>query len=162
MAQTAKRNGFFLHPKEYYRHIFHSPPPHSYLSVARLGEKILAIDVVVIFAGVAHYVFGASNDEEKNRMPTYAAQWGALGHAKHYGCTSYNFGGISTDRMPVRGWTGLTRFKKNFGGREVVHSDFFDIVIHPFWYHLYTLRKHIKAYGKEGDRQGAGSHRNNR
>lgn len=145
MAQTAKRNGFYLHQKEYYRHIFHSPPPHSHLSLARFGEKILAIDFVVVFSGIAHYVFGASSDEEKNRMPTYAAQWGAIRHAVQHGCAAYNFGGITSDHTPVRGWEGLTRFKKNFGGREVIHSDFFDIVIHPLWYWLYVIRKRIKS-----------------
>lgn len=144
MAQTAKRNGFYLHPKEYYRHIFHSLPPHSYLSVARYGEQILAIDFVIAFSGIAHYVFGASSDQEKNRMPTYAAQWGAIRHATQHGCITYNFGGITTDHMPVRGWEGLTRFKKNFGGREVIHSDFFDVVINPLWYWLYVIRKRIK------------------
>lgn len=145
MAQTAKRNGFTLHPKEYYRHIFHTPPPHSYLSLARFGEKILAIDFIVIFSGVAHYVFGASSDEEKNRMPTYAAQWKAIRHAMQRGCAAFNFGGIATDRMPVRGWEGLTRFKKHFGGREVIHSNFFDVVINHLWYWLYVIRKRIKS-----------------
>lgn len=144
MAQTAKRNGFYLHPQGYYRHIFQCPPPHSYLSLARFGEKILAIDFVVVFCGIANYVFGASSDEEKNRMPTYAAQWRAIRHAKEHGCTAYNFGGITTNHMPVRGWEGLTRFKKNFGGREVIHSDFFDVVINPLWYWLYVTRKRIK------------------
>lgn len=145
MAQTAKRNSFTLHTKKYYRHIFHSPPLHSYLSVARFDKKILVIDFIVIFSGVAHYVFGASSDEEKNRMPTYAAQWKAIRHAKRQDCAVYNFGGITTNRMPTRGWDGLTRFKKNFGGKEVIHSDFFDVIINPFWYQLYTLRKIIKA-----------------
>jgi hypothetical protein len=37
-----------------------------------------------------------------------------------------------------------TIFKKKFGGKEIAHSDFFDVVVNPFWYHLYNFRKRIK------------------
>ena len=145
MLGTAKRNGFSLHKKDYYINIFQNlSKTNSYLSIAKYGEKILAIDLIIIFGKIANYVFGGSSNEERNRMPTYLAQWKAICRAKQLGCDYYNFGGIATKNKIYKGWDGLTIFKKKFGGKEITHSDFFDVVVSSFWYHLYNFRKLIK------------------
>lgn len=145
MSETAKRNGFSIHQKNYYDSIFQNPhKANTYLSIAKHGQKILAIDLIIVFGKIANYVFGGSSNEERNRMPTYLAQWKAICHAKELNCDFYNFGGITTENKIYKGWDGLTLFKKKFGGKEIIHSDFFDVVVNPFWYHLYNLRKRIK------------------
>ncbi len=146
MVGTAKRNGFSLHKKDYYKIIFQnlSKTKNNYLTIAKYEQKILAIDLVVFFGKIANHVFGGSSNEERNRMPTYLAQWKAICYAKKLNCENYNFGGIATENKIYRGWDGLTIFKKKFGGNEIRHSDFFDVVVSPFWYHLYNFRKFIK------------------
>ncbi len=146
MAGAAKRNGFNLHQKNYYQNIFQnlSKIDNSYLSIASYNQKILAIDLVIVFGKIANYVFGGSSDEYRNFCPSYSAQWLAIRNAKKIGCENYNFGGIMTANKIYRGWDGLTRFKKGFSGKEINHSDFFDVVVSPFWYHLYNFRKRIK------------------
>jgi lipid II:glycine glycyltransferase (peptidoglycan interpeptide bridge formation enzyme) len=146
MTETAGRNGFHLHEKNYYKGVFENLPniPNSYLVVARYGEKILVIDLLIVWGGIGNHVFGCSSNEERTRLPNYLAQWAAIRHAKKIGCSSYNFGGITTKEHPNAGWEGLTRFKKRFGGREVRHSEFFDAVASPFWYGLYNLRKRLQ------------------
>ena len=146
MAGTAERNGFRLHPREYYRTIFDdmSTLPGSYLSVASFEGKILAIDLIIVSGGVANYVFGGSSSEERNRMPTYSAQWKAITYAKMIRCTAYNFGGVAGDDDTYKGWQGLTAFKKKFGGYLVTHAVFYDVVVNPFWYYAYVIRKSIR------------------
>jgi len=146
MTETAKRNGFSLHHKDYYANIFQNLENiNSYLSIARFEGKILAIDLVVVFGKTANYIFGGSSSEGRNRMPTsHLAQWKAICHAKQLGCVNYNFGGISTGNYIYKGWEGITIFKKRFGGREVKHSDFFDVISNHFLYRIYNLRKLIK------------------
>jgi len=145
ILQTAKRDGFSIHQKNYYEGIFQNlHKTNAYLSVAKHGQIILAIDLVIVFGKIANYVFGGSSNEERNRMPTYLAQWKAICHAKKLNCDFYNFGGITTENKIYKGWDGLTLFKKKFGGKEITHSDFFDVVVNPFWYHLYNFRKCIK------------------
>lgn len=146
MKITADRNGFSLHDREYYKVIFESLNgiKNSYLSIAKFGEKILAIDLIIVYSGIANYVFGGSSDEERNRMPTYLAQWKAIQYAKSIGCSDYNFGGISNGDSIYKGWEGITKYKMKFGGYEVRHSDFYDFVIDPMIYYLYCLRKLIK------------------
>lgn len=146
MQETSERNGFRLHSEAYYREVFRSLPEvtNSFLSIARYGEKILAIDLIVVFGQTAHYVFGGSSGQERNRLAAYAGMWRAISWAKEIGCAEFNFGAISNVDDKYKGWDSLTTFKKKFGGREVVHSDFFDLVISPFWYWLYNIRKLIK------------------
>ncbi len=145
LVGTAHRNGFRLHAKEYYKTIFDTlSSDASYVVVARYGKKILAMDLIVVFGSIATYVFGGSSNEERNRMPTYSAHWRGICHAKMLGCKYYNFGGISTEGDVYKGWDGLTTFKMKFGGNEVAHSEFFDVVEKPLLYTLYNLRKRFK------------------
>ncbi len=148
MKETSVRNTFGLHPKEYYRHIFENSEKrrNAYLTVARYGEKILVIDFLVVFGEMANYVFSGSSTEHRNLMPSYLAEWEAIRHARAINCKQYNFGGISGGRDTRREWEGITRFKKRFGGQELVHSDFYDVVIHPAWYYLYSASKLFKKF----------------
>ncbi|MEI6191215.1 MAG: peptidoglycan bridge formation glycyltransferase FemA/FemB family protein [bacterium] len=147
MAGTAERNSFKLHPKNYYRNIFQNLPKiNAHLAVAKYNEKILVIDLVIIYGGVANYVFSGSSNEERDKMPTYLALWKSILQAKALGCKYYNFGGISAENRPEKSWEGLTAFKKKWGGQEISHSDFFDLVANPFLYHLYNLRKLLKRF----------------
>jgi peptidoglycan pentaglycine glycine transferase (the first glycine) len=147
MTTTAERNKFSLHPRAYYKRIFEEMEmmSNAYLAVARYADSVLAIDLIIVWGGVANYVFGCSDDRERNRMPSYAAQWAAIREAKRRGCRFYNFGGVTSSRDEYEGWEGLTRFKRRFGGEEILHSDFYDLVAEPFWYHLYNVRKAIKS-----------------
>ncbi len=145
MKITAKRNGFSLHPKAYYEAIFKNlDKNNAYLSVALFTGKILAIDLIIIYGGVANYVFACSSDEERNRAPSYGAIWTAIKYAKSLGCEYFNFGGISSIEHPNKSWDGLTNFKMKFGGEKIIHSDFYDLVINHLAYNLYNLRKYIK------------------
>ena len=148
MTGTAKRNRFSIHQKSYYKNIFQNLHKiNAYLSIAKYGQRVLAIDLIIVSGKVANYVFGGSSNDERNRMPTYLAQWKAICHAKKLNCGYYNFGGISAENKIYKGWDGLTIFKKKFGGKEITHSDFFDVVVNPFWYHLYNFRKRLKKIG---------------
>ncbi len=151
MEETAFRNEFKLHEKEYYKNIFSESKENKniYLSIARFEGKILVIDFVFIFGETAMYIFGASSNEHKNLSAPHLAQFRALLHAKKLGAKVYNFGGVEDpERKLVKGWEGLTSFKQKFGGRLFKHSDLYDHVQNPFWYAAYTLRKFLKKFIK--------------
>ena len=145
MAGTAERNGFNLHSKDYYQNIFNNlAKTKSHLAVARYKEEILVIDLIITYGEVVSYVFSGSSNKERNKMPTYLALWQSILVAKKQGSTYYNFGGISGTDMPEKNWEGLTAFKKKWGGKEIKHGDFIDIVTNPLWYLLYNSRKFLK------------------
>ena len=147
MEITSKRNGFGLHPKKYYETIFKNlDNSYAFLTIARFGDKILAMDLIIRYGDIANYVFACTSNEERNRAPAYGAIWSAIKHSKALGAKYFNFGGISTDDMPNKSWNGLTSFKKKFGGFEIHHSDFYDLVTDWPLYILYLLRKFFKSF----------------
>jgi lipid II:glycine glycyltransferase (peptidoglycan interpeptide bridge formation enzyme) len=57
---------------------------------------------------------------------------------------TYDFGGIGE-----KGWEGISRFKKGFGGFEVVYPGSFDLIYSPIWYNVYKQgRKLMKVIPK--------------
>ncbi len=144
MEDTAARNGFSLHAREYYAYVFeHLTECNGYLAVATYEGQTLVIDVVVVYGGVANHIYGASSSEHRTISPSGLTQWKSIQHAKEMGAQFYNFGGISDGDL-YQGWEGLTRFKKRFGGVEMHHSPFYDVVLNWFWYTLYNLRKTVQ------------------
>ena len=92
MTVTGGRDGFGVHSKEYYQRayeLFH-PKATCELLVAEYDGKPLASLMVFANAKRAWYVYGASNNEERNRMPTYLLQWEAIRWAKARGCEEYD------------------------------------------------------------------------
>jgi lipid II:glycine glycyltransferase (peptidoglycan interpeptide bridge formation enzyme) len=146
---TAKRNNFTLHPEEYYKNIFSNLDKNNeggLLVVASFGEEILVIDLIIVFAGTANYVFSGSSSENRNLMPAYLAQWVSILEAKKLGCREYNFGGVNLNKKGIENnWAGLSDYKVKFGGHLVTHPGFYDIVWQPLWYLVYNLRKLIKS-----------------
>ncbi len=146
--ETAKRDGFKLHDKSYYKSIFDlaDKEKNAFLSIAKYDGKIVVMDFIFMFGGIGNYVFGSSSSEFRNLMPTYLAQWTAIQESRKLGCQNYNFGGIATEKNKkiYKGWEGLSFFKRKFGGFEVDHSDFYDFVGDGFLYFLYNFRKSLK------------------
>ena len=154
MQVTAERGHFKLHPRNYYENIFTNLDKEnrerSFLSIAYLGEEILVIDLVVVFGKVALYLFSGSSNENRNLTPAYLAQWQSIIQAKKLGCFEYNFGGVSLDKgNHKKDWAGFTDYKIKFGGRAVIHSDFYDVIFKHLWYFMYILRKFISSIRHE-------------
>ncbi|MBI2609962.1 peptidoglycan bridge formation glycyltransferase FemA/FemB family protein [Candidatus Giovannonibacteria bacterium] len=146
MVETSIRDGFSLHPKKYYESIFKniSKIPNSYLAAAKYQEEVLVINLIIVYNKSANYIFSGSANKYRNLSPSYSALWAAIRHAKKIGCENFNLGGISLGET-YKGWENLSKFKQRFGGRQINHSDFYDVVNMPFWYQLYNLRRVMKV-----------------
>lgn len=148
ISATAKRDGFHLHPKSYYQAVFADIVKRKigFLVIARLEKTILSIHLVLGHAGKAMFLFGGTSDVHRNLGASHLAHWRAIVHAKRLGFDWYNFGGITSVTYPRKTWQGITAFKQKFGGRELVYSPFFDLVLEPSQYRIFLLRKWVKRY----------------
>jgi lipid II:glycine glycyltransferase (peptidoglycan interpeptide bridge formation enzyme) len=72
-------------------------------------------------------------------MAPFLLQWGAVLKAKERGMKWYDFWGIDEKK-----WSGVTRFKKRFGGKEVSYPPASDLVLSKFWYKIYKTSKALK------------------
>jgi len=88
------------------------------------GGKIVAAAIIIFYNGQAFYHHSGSLSSGDGSNVSYLLQWRVIQEAKKRGCTLYNFWGISPDNQPQHPWTGLSRFKKGFGGfaEEYMHA----------------------------------------
>lgn len=127
MAVTGARDGFGVHSQEYFRAAYDlfNPRGMCTLLMAEFEGRPLAGLMAFARGTRAWYFYGASNDEERNRMPTYLLQWQAMRWAREMGCTEYDLWGVPdvdeealeagfSDRSD--GLWGVYRFKRGFGG----------------------------------------------
>jgi peptidoglycan pentaglycine glycine transferase (the first glycine) len=148
MTVTGGRDKFGVHSKEYYQRayeLFH-PKGTCELLVAEFEGKPLASLMVFANGKRAWYVYGASNDQERNRMPTYLLQWEAIRWAKARGCEEYDLWGVPDENEDVLeaqfesrhdGLWGVYRFKRGFGGEVKRSAQALDRVYNPLLYRAY-------------------------
>lgn len=149
MLITGGRDNFGVHSKEYYQRaydLFH-PKGICELLVAEYEGKPLASLMVFANGNRAWYVYGASNNEERNRMPTYLLQWEAIRWAKSKGCDEYDLWGVpdeTEETLEVNfesrhdGLWGVYRFKRGFGGELKRAAQALDRVYNPLLYWMYV------------------------
>ncbi len=124
---TGSRDGFGVHSLDYYHRaydLFHRGG-FCELLVAEYSGNPLAALMVFAHGRRAWYIYGASNDEERNRMPTYLLQWEAMRWARAQGCEEYDLWGVPDEEEEKLeagfenrqdGLWGVYRFKRGFGG----------------------------------------------
>ena len=151
MLVTGGRDGFGVHSLEYYQRayqLFH-PTGMAELLVAEFEGTPLAALMVFAHGKRAWYVYGASNDRERNRMPTYLLQWEAMRWARSKGAEEYDLWGVPdadedtleagfTERSD--GLWGVYRFKRGFGGELKRAAQAMDRIYNPLLYKLYEWR----------------------
>jgi lipid II:glycine glycyltransferase (peptidoglycan interpeptide bridge formation enzyme) len=151
MLVTGGRDNFGVHSLEYYRRayeLFH-PAGMCELLVAEYEGRPLAALMVFAHGRRAWYVYGASNDEERNRMPTYLLQWEAMRWARSKGAEEYDLWGVPDEDEETLeanfesrqdGLWGVYRFKRGFGGELKRAVQAHDRVYKPWLYRLYLWR----------------------
>jgi peptidoglycan pentaglycine glycine transferase (the first glycine) len=143
-ALTAQRDDFPIRPLDYYRRAWGTfmQAGLAHALVAEYKGRALAHVIIFRFGPRAWYFYGASSDEERQRMPTYALQWAAIQWAKAQGCTVYDLWGAPDDfddpRDPL---AGVHRFKAGLGGQVVRHIGAWDYPARPLLYGTYTVAK---------------------
>jgi len=148
MLLTGGRDGFGVHSLEYYRRAYEllHPKQMGELLLAEYEGKPLAALFAARNGNRAHYLYGASTDEERNRMPAYLLQWEALRWAKARGCRHYDLWGVPDEEEAALeanfeqrhdGLWGVYRFKRGFGGELKRAAQALDRVYHPLLYWAY-------------------------
>lgn len=158
--ETAERDKFYLHPKNYYEKMIEVLKSAGLLKVFGAFHKnaLVAANIMVFYSppledkssifrrgtqssnggGRVTYLHGAFIHAQRNLMAPYALHWHLIQEAKRNGFREYDFWGVS-DKYP-----GVTKFKRGFGGREVHYPGSFDLVLNPLQYNLYRMGSRFK------------------
>ena len=156
MTETGSRDAFGIHSEAYYRRVFELflPTGHAALLLAEVDGELVAALVVFALGAKAWYLYGASSNRHRERMPAYALQWTAIRWAKARGCTTYDLWGIPDfDEETLEAqfaersdelW-GVYRFKRGFGGQVIRCVGLWEQTLHL----LYPLAAKLRGYGAE-------------
>lgn len=153
---TSERDKIALHPEEYYRRLFglaselraagRKDAPDIRLWVARYEGRTLAANITLFRGRKAVYLYGASSNEHRNLMPTYALQWAAMRAAKESGCLEYDLFGMPPTADPSHPMHGLYLFKTGFGGAIIHRAGSWDIALAPFAYALFRAAEAARTW----------------
>ena len=152
MRVTGERDQFGVHTPMYYHAAFEifKPMNQVALFLAEYEERPLAGVMVFTLGKTAAYLYGASSNEERQRMPTYAVQWAAMEWAKAQGCHWYDLWGVPDapeDELEANfsdrndGLWGVYRFKRGFGGQIQRTIGATDRIYNKLVYKLYRWRR---------------------
>lgn len=158
MRVTGERDGFGIHSLSYYQKAYQvfAEQGKVGLLTAKYQDTPLAALMVFTQGNTAWYFYGASTNEERNRMPTYLLQWRAMQWAAEQGCRFYDLWGIpdaDEDELEAHfsdredGLWGVYRFKRGFGGRIIRSVGAWDKVFNPLMYRLYQV--YLQRRGSE-------------
>ncbi len=167
--QTAKRDGFKIRPLKYFQDLIQILGQEGVAELwqARYNNKTIVAIIAVFYDGVASYLYGASSDEFRNVMAPYLLHWKVIQRAKEKNCQSYDLLAVEPQSHSERSeesptnvgfetsseilrltpqndnnhhkYTGITRFKEQFGGEKVQIVGSYDYVYKPTYYRLFKM-----------------------
>ncbi|MFH0973158.1 MAG: peptidoglycan bridge formation glycyltransferase FemA/FemB family protein [Patescibacteria group bacterium] len=148
---TADRRNFKPFSKEYIKKEFSifSQEQKILLFSAFYKNEIIATAMVIYMHGSGFYHHGASIKKYSNIPASELLQWHAIHEAKNRGMKLYNFWGISPETAKKHSWTGLTKFKKGFGGFSEEYLPAQDFILtSKYWlnYIIETGRRIKRGY----------------
>ena len=142
MKATTERDQFSAHPLEYYRKQVAVLGQNDLvkLFLAEHKGEVIAAAIVSFYADRAVYLHGASSYEHRKLMAPHSLQWEAIREARQRGLKYYDFGGIApADADKNHPWSGITRFKRGFGGEEKNWAGVMELPYQSSWYWGYNL-----------------------
>lgn len=139
-AETSARDGFGIRPSAYYLDAWNSfyQAGMGHALIAEYESCPVAAIYLVKFGKKVIYMYGASSERERNRMPNHLLQWEAIRWAKAQSCEIYDFWGAPNEFVEEDRLWGVWRFKAGFNGEVVRHIGAWDYVARPFWHWLYS------------------------
>jgi len=155
LKTTGRRDKFGIHALEYFKRAYDlfSVGDQCVLLIATYEGNSLAAIIVFRQGKRAWYFYGASTNEERERMPTYLLQWEGMRWAKQMGCQQYDLWGVPDEEEDTleeqflnrsEGLWGVYRFKRGFGGVLMRSVGARDCIYDPFRYRLYKIISNIK------------------
>jgi peptidoglycan pentaglycine glycine transferase (the first glycine) len=150
--ETAARDGFFVHSRQHYADILrlYGERDAAVLLLAEYEGSPIAGLIAVRCGTVTTYMFGASSNQHRNRMPNHLLQWSAIRWAKAHGCTLYDFRAIAEVLDPAEDLYSLYTYKQGFGGYSTLSFETHD---RPYNLPVYWAYERLLALKRERDRR---------
>lgn len=103
------------------------------------NKKTLGGILFLIYGNEVLSLYGGTDDNLMQFQSAYTVHYAGIKYAIDHKYKRYNFYGITGNFNKDNPLYGLYLFKKSFGGHVVELIGEFDLIISPFWYHMYNL-----------------------
>jgi len=150
---TARRDGFTIRALSYFYDLWDLIITRGLgrMFLARYEGEVIACTLVFCLPPQAWYVYGASGDEHRNKMPNHALQWAMMRWAKEQGCTVFDMRGVAreVEGEPQGPLAGLNRFKRGFDAYYVEYLPDYELVGSRLGYWAFrTVLPWARAWGR--------------
>ena len=109
---------------------------------ATFGNKLLAQAFIIFYGKEAVYHYGVSTDDGRHYPGAYLIQWNAILEAKKRGMTRYNLWGVAPEEKSNHRFSGLSLFKRGFGGVDLQYLPAQDLILnYPKYLISYAIEK---------------------
>jgi lipid II:glycine glycyltransferase (peptidoglycan interpeptide bridge formation enzyme) len=128
---TSKRQGFVPFSYKFLSDQFDAfaQAKKVLLYSAEFENKLLAQAFIIFYGQEAAYHYGASTEDGRRYPGAYLIQWEAIKEAKKRGMSRYNFWGVAPEDQKNHRFSGLSLFKRGFGGVDYEYLHARDLVI---------------------------------
>jgi len=142
--ETAKRQGFFVHPDSYYRTVWEvlRPKGMAHLLIAKVENTPVVAWMLLKYQETFYYPYGGSSTEFKKYMASNLMMWEAIKLGKRLGCKVFDMWGATDDDADP--WYGFTRFKLGYGGELITFPGAYDLILNPLLYHPFILADKLR------------------
>ena len=148
IQETGERDQFGVHDQHYYASCFNyfKPLGQCELLLASYESEPLAMIMVFALGCRAWYLYGASRNLYRAKMPTYLLQWEGMRWAIQHGCQTYDLWGVPDEDLETleaqfsersAGLWGVYRFKRGFGGTLLRSAGPWERIYNPVLYRFY-------------------------
>jgi peptidoglycan pentaglycine glycine transferase (the first glycine) len=137
---TGERDHFLIRSPAYYERAWKTFMEAGMAQplLAEVEGRAIAQVILFHFGRKCWYFYGASANEERERMPNYLLQWEAMRWAMTHGYTVYDMWGAPNTFEESDPMWGVYEFKRGFRGQVTRHIGAWDYAPFPLLYRLYT------------------------
>lgn len=136
---TSNRDSFLIFERDFYQRFIQLYGDRAKLFIAEYEGQPLGAAILVVHGRWCWYMYGASSNEHRDRMPNHLLQWTAFQWAKAQGCWYYNFRGIPDILAEDQPMWGVYMFKSGFGGYAVRSLQTHDLAYRTISYAFYRV-----------------------
>lgn len=119
--ETVKRHGFIGFSKKLFLAQIEEFGKDNQvdLYLVKKGKQVLVTAIIIFYGNCAYYHHSASSEKSREYPASYLLQWQVIKDAKKKGLSQYNFWGIAPEGKQDHRFSGVTTFKKGFGGERI-------------------------------------------
>lgn len=114
LQAVAKKHSFHTYSKDYFEKIVNSEI--GKLFVASHNNEIVMASICIFFGDTVTYLHTGTDYKKRKLRASGFTNFKIMSLAYQKGFKKYDFWGIDKEKMP-----GVTKFKKDFGGKELIY-----------------------------------------